>query len=128
MGGTVTPCALEAQSHLPGLCELDPLVGDGGPQDIATHALQPRAVAGADPARGVEVEAVGGAAALVSVVGAGAQAQHLPAGARPEQHQPLHRRRGAFGQHRVTQQRALRGGEVVWAGIEPQAASLEKLP
>lgn len=55
---TIAPRRLELQLHLPGGVELNPLVGQSRPGDVAAQLLQPLAVVRFDLHRRVQTETV----------------------------------------------------------------------
>ena len=56
--GAVAPRRLELELHLPGGVELHPFVGERRPRDVAAQLLQPLAVVGFHPHRGMQAEPV----------------------------------------------------------------------
>jgi hypothetical protein len=58
MGRSIAPRRLELELHLAGGVELDPLVRQRRPRDVAAQLLQPLAVVRLDPHRGVQAETV----------------------------------------------------------------------
>ena len=88
MRRAVAPRCLQLQLDLPGGIDLHPFVGKRRAGDVAAQLLQPLAVMGFDPHRGVQAESVDvGAQRLAGRVLArhrASQGQHLLPGARPE--------------------------------------------